>query len=200
MSVTSLPTTVWPLDGLEWSVIGRGGLLRPLSGGKVQRQSRIGDMMACSGQLPMMDRDCAAAWVSALFGQLAGDTVRWTLPAPYALAGAGTPRVNGAGQQGSSLITDGWTAGQVIPDHTAFNVPDAAGRPYLHFTRGAVTANGSGQATLTFGPLLRIVPADNAALEVAAPKIQGWLNDAGVSWSVERLEFHGVPFAIVEDQ
>jgi hypothetical protein len=200
MTVTTLPTNVYPLDGLEWSVIGRGGLLRPLSGGRVQFQGRIGDMMACTGQLPPMDRDCAAAWVSALFAQRRGQTVRWTLPAPYGLTGAGTPRVNGADQQGSSLITDGWTVGFVIPDQTPFNVPDADGRPYLHFTEGSVTANGSGQATLTFGPMLRIVPADNALIEVAAPKIEGWLNDAGVRWSVERLEFYSVPFAIGEDQ
>lgn len=197
---TLLPSSPYPKDGLEWGEVGRGGLLRPLSGGKVQYQARVGDMLSVTGQMPSLRKGCADAWLAAMIIQRRGVPVRWPLPPPYRLTGAGTPRVNGANQQGSSLITDGWTAGFVIPMMTAFNVPDADGRPSLHFTTTSVTANGSGQATISFGPMLRIIPADNALIEVAEPKIEGWLNDCGIKWSVRRLLFYDFPFQIVEDQ
>lgn len=199
MTVISLPTTAIPKDSLEWQVVGGGGILRPMVGGVEQFAGRMGDKLAVTGVLGLMDADCAADWVAAALGsRTLKQLVRWTLPAPYGLAGAGVPLVKGAGQTGSTILVDGLTAGLAIPKRTPFNIHDASGRPYLHFTRTAVVANGGGEATLAFGPMMRISPADNSAVELAAPKMEGWLNDGGVSWSEERLEFHSVPFAIRE--
>jgi hypothetical protein len=198
MSYIALPVTAIPKDSLEWSVIGGGGLLTPLVGGVEQFAARMGDKMAAGGVLGTMEEACAKGWIAALMAQRRGTPVRWTLPAPYGLAGAGTPLVAGADQTGSTLDVDGLTADLVIPAGTAFNIHDADARPYLHFTTEDVTANGSGEATLTFSPMMRISPADNSAVELAAPKMEGWLNDVGVSWSIRRLRFYSVPFAIRE--
>lgn len=199
MTAIALPATAIPKESLEWSLQQAGGLLKPMVGGVEAFAGRMGDKWAVAGILPTLDADCAAAWVDAMLSSSTlRQTVAWTLPAPYGLAGAGTPLVNGGGQTGSSLVVDGLSAGKVIPRATPFNVHDASGRAYLHFTRGEVTANGAGQATLTFGPMMRISPANNSAVELAAPKIEGWLNSGGVSWSVRRLRFHSVPFAIRE--
>jgi hypothetical protein len=199
MTDISLPTTAIPLDGLQWQVVGGGGILRPMVGGVEAFAGRMGDKMAVTGTLPTMDADCAAAWVAAaLASRTQKLCVLWTLPAPYGLAGAGTPLVKGAGQTGSTLLVDGLTAGLVIPRRTPFNIQDSSGRVYLHFTTSEVTANGSGEATLAFGPMMRVSPADNSTVQLAAPKLRGWLNDGGVSWSEERLEFHSVPFAVRE--
>jgi len=197
MSFIALPVTAIPKDSLEWAIVGGGGLLTPLVGGVEQFAARMGDKFAVGGVLGTMEATCAKAWIAALLAQRRGTPVRWTLPSPYGMT-AGTPLVKGAAQTGSTLDIDGVTAGLTIPAGTPFNIHDGSGRPYLHFTSQAVTANGSGEATLTFTPMMRVSPADNSAVEFASPKLEGWMNEVGVSWSLRRLRFHTVPFSIRE--
>jgi hypothetical protein len=76
-----------------------------------------------------------------------------------------TPSVNGANQTGRQLNTDGWTpsttplvAGQFVTINNQL----------LQLTEN-VTVNGSGVATLTFEPSIRVSPSDNAAIEYKNP-------------------------------
>lgn len=76
-----------------------------------------------------------------------------------------TPLVNGAGQIGRSLVTDGWpasttvlTAGQYITINNQL----------LQLTED-ITSDGSGNATISFEPPIRSAPADNAAIEYKNP-------------------------------
>jgi hypothetical protein len=80
-------------------------------------------------------------------------------------AATATPLVNGAGQTGRTLNTDGWplsatvlVAGQFVTINNQL----------LQLTEN-VTSNGSGVATLTFEPPIRTSPADNAAIEYKNP-------------------------------
>lgn len=80
----------------------------------------------------------------------------------------GTPTVNGAGQAGNALVTDGWTAtGLLMGDFFALGT-DAATRLY-QITADVVPAAGA--ATIAFTPKLRAAPADNTVLEIANPKV-----------------------------
>lgn len=83
------------------------------------------------------------------------------------LTGAGTPRVQGAGQGGSTLVTDGWPAGFVIPSRRYLSIV-SGGRRYVVRTTAPVTASGAGAASLPVFPILRFVPADNAVIEINA--------------------------------
>jgi hypothetical protein len=80
-------------------------------------------------------------------------------------ASTATPLVNGAGQTGRTLNTDGWplsTTVLVAGQYVTIN------NQLLQLTEN-VTSNGSGVATLTFEPPIRTSPADNAAIEYKNP-------------------------------
>ena len=143
-----------------------------------------------------MTHASALDWVNLLDET---DTCILNLVEPGVTIGSpGTPLVNGASQTGSSLITDAWTAGYVIPKGKWVSV-SVSSLLYLYQTTAAVTANGSGQATLSLRPLLRASPADNAALNINPAKIEGFvtLPDGAMSISVDRL-VAGLTFTLEE--
>lgn len=76
-----------------------------------------------------------------------------------------TVLVNGGSQTGRTIDTDGWPAGTTILRAGQFVT---IGDQLLQLTEN-VTSNGSGEATLTFEPPIRVSPADNAAVEWQEP-------------------------------
>lgn len=127
-----------------------------------------------------------------------GDTVVLEWPQP-AQASLGTPLVNGGSQLGSSLIADGFTASAVIPELAFFSF-EKDSHHYLHATTASGTASGGGAATLSIGPMLRVSPADNAALNFTAPKIEGFMDMGDVEWSLDLLMHVGLSFTIEADR
>ena len=80
--------------------------------------------------------------------------------------GVGTPLVNGAGQTGGSLNTDGWGISQkVLKAGDRF---EAAGK--LRMMIQDADTNGSGEVTLYFEPPFEEAPADNAVITISTPK------------------------------
>ncbi|HYH64138.1 MAG TPA: hypothetical protein VD866_05525 [Urbifossiella sp.] len=118
--------------------------------------------------LPAMKRDKAAVW-KAFIDQLEGQGNKFNAFDPDCTTprgtATGTPLVKNDSQTGSSLTTDGWTAGI-----TALKAGDyfSVNGELKRMTADAV-ADGSGNATLTFKPALRNSPADNAPLTVQRP-------------------------------
>ncbi len=76
-----------------------------------------------------------------------------------------TPLVNGAGQTGRTLNTDGWPLSTTVLQAGQFVTIN---NQLLQLTEN-VTSNGSGVAVLTFEPPVRVSPADNAAIEFKNP-------------------------------
>lgn len=76
-----------------------------------------------------------------------------------------TPLVNGAGQTGRTLNTDGWPLSSTVLQAGQFVTIN---NQLLQLTEN-VTSNGSGVATLTFEPPVRVSPTDNAAIEYKNP-------------------------------
>lgn len=107
--------------------------------------------------------------VSAFFAALGSSgTFLFRDPTIANGSGFGAPLVNGGGQTGGALITDGWGAtGLLAGDFFALGT-DTATRLY-QLTADAVPVAGA--ATLQFTPRLRAAPADNAALELVNPKV-----------------------------
>ena len=76
-----------------------------------------------------------------------------------------TPRINGAGQTGRSLVTDGWPTSTTVLQAGQYVTIN---NQLLQLTAN-VTTNASGQATITFEPPIRTSPADNALIEFKNP-------------------------------
>ena len=80
-------------------------------------------------------------------------------------ASTATPLVNGAGQQGRTLNTDGWPTSTTVLQAGQYVTIN---NQLLQLTEN-VTSNGSGVAVLTFEPPVRVSPSDNAAIEYKNP-------------------------------
>lgn len=153
----------------------------------VQRVLLGGARWNATYSLPAMNRTQAAPW-KAFFLRLEGGANTFNAfdpdgKTPRGIA-TGTPLVNGGSQTGSSLITDGWTAGIVaLKAGDYFSVNGE-----LKMVTSDVLANGSGQATIPFKPALRNSPADNAPITVQKPACTMILaDDMQAIWECDRM-------------
>lgn len=152
--------------------------------------------------LPPMKRADAEYWISFLlklngpFGTfLMGDPNGAT---PRGIA-TGTPLVNGAGQTGNELITDGWTTSQTgILKAGDYIQLGTGATSRLYKVLDDVNSDGSGNATLTLWPDLRSAPADNAAITVSNTKTNFRLNSAQTSWDINEATIYGLTFGARE--
>jgi hypothetical protein len=108
------------------------------------------------------------AWV----GKMKGSAGRMYMSPPHRLtplgaaltmSGAYIPRINGAGQTGVSIVTDGWVPSTSTllraGDYIAFD--NGNGGRELKLVVDAASSNGSGQMTITVDDPIRSSPPDN---------------------------------------
>lgn len=107
-----------------------------------------------------------SAFLDALYGSV--NTFTFRDPSIQNPTGLGTPLVNGAGQTGSSLVTDGWT-GSGLRAGDFFSLGTLTSLRLYRLTADAPPTAGA--ATLQIIPPLRSSPADNAALNVVNPGV-----------------------------
>ena len=193
-----MTTLSWPTalsrDVSEWQLVLRNMTLTQASpmNQSTQTIELPGARWACSFSYGMLE-EADSALLEATLVQLAGRAGRvylWNFarPTPRGSA-AGTPLVKGAGQTGNSLIIDGCattiTGWLKAGDYFGVNGE-------LKMMTANANTNGSGETTLTFGPMLRSSPADNAAITVTRPTATFALQDDAQAWSVtgRRLSFH----------
>lgn len=106
------------------------------------------------------------AWLAQLRGRAGRFYLHdYTHPTPSGTA-AGTPLVKGAGQSGASIITDGWTPNQTALLKAGDYI--SIGSQLLVVT-ATVSSDATGNATITFEPPLRSVPADNTPIVTTRP-------------------------------
>lgn len=140
---------------------------------EAQVQEHQGVAWEIAGTLEILNRDQAEEY-NAFIASLLGRKGTFTLtPAgsgvPRGVA-TGTPLVNGAGQTGNTLVTDGWTAGVTgILKAGDFIQLGSGSTATLHRVLADVNSNGSGQATFDISPKIVNAPADNAAITVTNP-------------------------------
>jgi hypothetical protein len=155
--------------------------------------------------LPPMKRADAEAWNvfrlklngkkgTFLMGDPAAATARGS-----AATTPGTPLVKGAGQSGNTLIIDGlptsvtgyFKEGDQIQLGTG-----STSRLYKNLTD--VNTNGSGEATLTLWPNLRVSPNDNEAVVVANCVGLFRLMDNEMGWDIDEASMYGINFTACE--
>ncbi len=131
--------------------------------------------------------DFQAVLAAVLSAHAQGETLLVSWPQQAFATAIGAPAVNGAGQGGGSLVVNGFTAGAQIPAGVFFSLT-AGGRNYLYQVAQAATADAGGNATVYVSPWLReTAPASGAALNFAAPAIEGFLDKT--QWTLDRLSW-----------
>lgn len=170
--------------------------------GQQQVYKHQGEWWEAEVTLPPMKRATAeevAAFLIKMKGQygtfLLGDPAN-TSPRGV---GTGTPLVNGAGQTGSSLVTDGWTVSTTgILKAGDWIQLGAGSTTTLHKVLDDVNSDGSGNATLEIFPSLRSSPDDDAAITVSSPKGIWRLASNQMEYSIDEASVYGITFACVE--
>lgn len=148
------------------------GMVSTSRSGKVQRRTttQVGRSWTETYGPYLKSHTTFRAWLAQVEGYYSQQTaVTVYHPSMQALlgAGGGTPLVNGAGQTGPSLITDGWPASTpVLRGGDIFTI---GAETLVRTVRLDATTNASGQVTLTIDPPLYVAPADNAALTLNNP-------------------------------
>jgi hypothetical protein len=152
--------------------------------------------------LPPMKRADAEYWISFLlklngpYGTFLMGDPNGTSPRGVA---TGTPLVNGAGQAGNELVTDGWTTSQTgILKAGDYIQLGTAATSRLYKVLDDVNSDGSGNATLTVWPDLRSSPSDNAAITVSNTKTTFRLTSAQTSWDINEATIYGLTFGARE--
>lgn len=117
----------------------------------------------------------------------------WTIPLAQLGTMAGTPLVNGVHAVGDDTIaTDGYTPGAANVFKSGAYIK-FANHAKVYRVYGDVTANGSGQATLTIQPALAVALSDNEAITHSSVPMQ-------VALVSDVAGFRVGPGSILEDQ
>jgi hypothetical protein len=148
------------------------------------------------GTLKLAD---ARAWFAALAQLSKLSNTCKVMPPGYPGPGTGyagpAPLVLGAGQLGTSLNADGVTPNAAIA--LAGDFMEVNGE-FKILTANA-TANGAGQVTFVFESALRAAPADNAAIDIATPKITCRLAQPVAEWEYRRTSLrHDITLDLIE--
>lgn len=115
---------------------------------------------------PIVGTSNANAWRSFL-AKTQGSANDFQVPVdPTAQSSAvASPKVNGAGQTGRSIATDGWPISTTVLQAGQYIT---IANQLLQLTAD-ITSNGSGQATISFEPPIRVPTSDNADIEFKNP-------------------------------
>lgn len=162
-------------------------LMRPIKTGRVARSgiggaalplANLGDHWAIEVDAGAMGAGCGRALLADIV-RGDGEPVRVEIPQLDIETGpAGAPKVNGAGQNGALLVLDGFTPQYIIRKGWFFTVENAD-LPSIHLVTATVVANAGGNATVSFWPGLRTIPADNTVINITAPWIEGLIDEGG---------------------
>lgn len=186
MTVVTLPTDPAPRK-MSIGIVSAANDLTSAINSSDQEIDRKGTRFALTFEMPPMSYVKGMTW-SAL--RRKGVTVLMRVHQPgLVIPAAGTPRVKGGGQGGLSLLIDGLPAGYQLRQGQFVSVI-VSGRRYLHSLAAAVTANGSGEATLSLEQMIRFPPPENAVVEIDQPMIEGLARDVqDAEVGVDRLVY-----------
>ena len=151
--------------------------------------------------LPPMLPAVAAEW-KAWFASLRGKSKTFfafdpDAKTPFGIAdtGSDTPLVKGAGQIGSSVISDAWRLsgiGLLVPgDYIQIDT-------HLAQVTEQFDSNGAGDGTIEFEPPFHIPPVDNAAIIFENPKGIFRLDTNKQEWDSDRFGKTDFAFSFVE--
>lgn len=136
------------------------------------------------------------AWLASMRGRV--NTCQFPVPGyrgPSNGYSGSAGLVNGGGQSGYTLATDGWAPGvTVLPKGSYFTCNGE-----LKMLTLDAASNGAGEAILTFEPAFRYSPPDNAPIIINDPyAVLSMSESNGASWGLTAPRFHGFDLAFEE--
>ena len=137
--------------------------------------SATADLVVKIGEANMLDVE---AFLVDLEGQVNSFRLR-AVETPQ-LAGAHGVTVDGGGQSGRALKLKGGVAGETLRRGHKLTVNDQ-----MVMLMAPLTFDGTGRATASFKPSLRLSPLDNSFVEVVFPTVLVSLATSQVGWSVD---------------
>lgn len=175
-----------------------GADLAPPLGGVTQHVARIGTRFAVDYEMPPLAESSDGRVFLSKLRQAKSDGALYPFPQFGVVTGSpGSPLVAAAASGGTTINVKGLTPGYVIRDGQFFSVIHA-GRRYVYAAAAAVTASGTGIASLSIYPMLRTALTVDDVIEMAAPMIEGLLSS--VDWDVMQVPFNAVTFTISESE
>ena len=175
--------------------VAAGNILRPAFGGPLQPLTRKGDHWAVDVTIPALDaRGCGMG----LFADLTRgkrESLVLRIPDYMETRPYGNPVCNGV-STGDTLSIRGLTPAVVIPKGKWMSLI-LNGQRYLYLVAVEAVANGSGIASVQVTSLLRRPTIDGAAVELAEPKIEGFV-PANQSADIGTLPAVGLQFSLEE--
>lgn len=198
MPIIAIPTLTGYVEATPEFIDNNRKLVPSGGAGVTQTLQRLGSRWALNVALPPMREgaDVRALTTAILRARSEGASYPW--PQPGLVIGTpGAPVVNGAGQTGTVLLLRSGAASYQYRAGQAISIL-AGGRRYLHIVQADVTASGAGAVTLSIYPMLRVSPADGAAVEVAAPIIEGDITAENFAWTHDRDDWVSLAFRIEE--
>lgn len=156
---------------------------RPSTGAAIQTIYRPGSRWALDFTFPKMPANVGRGFTSRLV-RAQREGLRMAVPLLGVSQGApGMPLVNGNYPSGTVLPLKGCAPGYVFGEGYWLTLIDAAGEYYLHQVVGSAAANGSGNVTLSIETPIRTPLLNNATVLVAAPMVQGIIEN--ISWGMQ---------------
>jgi hypothetical protein len=189
-----LPDYPYPAAMTPRLVTGRAEL-RPAWGGDIQRLNRAGSRFAIDVTMPVMTYADAQDW-SDINDETAMVTMQIVQPG-FDTGAPGTPLVNGASQSGTTLAIDGLTPYHVLRKNQWISI-STGGRLYAYRVKTEVIASSGGAASVVLTTMLRVSPANNDPVEIAAPRIEGFATVPDDAWSTNTAGHVALSFTIEE--
>ena len=154
------------------------GFIQDYVGGGSARIDRPGNRFEIDLTFPPMRGDDARVLVARLTRAKSGG-----LRVKYPLQGVGqgnpgSPVVNGTDSAGRTLKLRGLLPGYAAKEGYWLTLVSAGGQHFLHQVSALALADGSGLATLTVEPPLRVFPGDGWTVLLAKPMVEGLVTSA----------------------
>lgn len=173
MASIILPTTPG-VKSVKPMLLSFGGLLTPFLGGPTQRINRLGTRWAMRATMPIMPAEQARFWVSALAQSVDRGAVM-IIPQDIDIGSPGAPQLSASVGAGTTMPIKGLPAFHPIKDGQFLSVV-RAGRRYTHMFVGDAVASSGGTINASVWPMIRTGLIVNDIVEIAQPKIEGWID------------------------
>lgn len=170
----------------------------PVLGGPISRVARMGDRWAIDVEtFPARYAEHGMAYLSRLVRGMREEVIL-AFPEPGLSAlDYGVPVVASAGAAGQTLPVSGLTPGVTIREGKFLSIV-ISGRRYLHQVTADVVVAGDGLASLPIYPMLRRQPPAGSVIELAVPKISGFVQGRERDWQVSRSKYLPFSFSLIE--
>lgn len=190
-----LPTCP-PVREQNMRIITYASIQNPILGGPETRVLRLGDRFAADFTTYVATyADEGRKFLARLIRGLTETVVMRIKEPGIDLTGYGTPQIN-APSSGMSITVKGIPVGKLIPEGKFLSIV-RGGQRYVHQVTADTTVAGA-TVTLPIYPMLRIQPQTNDVVELADPKIEGFISGSEQSWNVAISKRIGFQFSIQE--